>query len=292
MYARMTAYLPYRAASVRTLNEAASLRIGRSPDCELQLEHGSVSRAHAELVRVDDAWRIRDLKSKNGVRVNGEKVEDAALPESAWLRFGDVDCHFASLSEGSVEEAARVRNQRKLLAEKLTYELGRLSELPQILADSLRAALQLGDCESGFLLQREGDGWRVRAQQGFDMARFRRAEFREGANAVQRALGGREPVVVNRTGLETAGDTAAGEPPFTQIAMPLMDGDRPVGLIYLESRRPGAVIAEWTYELLTDFAGRAALWMSARRSPTALAQLSPQDPDWRVIARLHESSRM
>ncbi len=292
MYARITAYLPYRAALVRTLNEAASLRIGRSPDCELQLEHGSVSRSHAELVRVDGAWRIRDLKSKNGVRVNGALVEDETLPDSAWLRFGDVDCHFAALGEDAVEDAARARNQRKLLAEKLSHELGRLVELPRVLADSLRAALQLADGDAGFLLQREGDGWRVRACHNFDATRFRRAEFREGAYAVQRALEGRAPVVVNRTGLETAGDAAAGEPPFCQVALPLSDGDRPAGLLYLESRRPGAVIPEWTYDLLTEFAGRAALWLIARRSPTAIAQLDPQDPDWRQIARLHESSRL
>jgi len=49
-------------------------RIGRDPVCEIRLNDESVSRRHASL-RVDDAKvELTDQGSRNGVRVNGERI--------------------------------------------------------------------------------------------------------------------------------------------------------------------------------------------------------------------------
>jgi hypothetical protein len=52
--------------------------IGRSRDCDIVLEDAGVSRRHAEL-RPSSAssWRIEDLGSTNGVRVNGQTIAGA-----------------------------------------------------------------------------------------------------------------------------------------------------------------------------------------------------------------------
>jgi hypothetical protein len=54
----------------------AAITIGRSPECECQLDEPSVSRHHAELRREGDRWLLRDLGSRNGTRVNGMRVTD------------------------------------------------------------------------------------------------------------------------------------------------------------------------------------------------------------------------
>jgi pSer/pThr/pTyr-binding forkhead associated (FHA) protein len=59
--------------------EAPELLAGRSPDCDLVLPASGVSRRHARFVREGDAFRVLDLASANGVRVNGRKLESAAL---------------------------------------------------------------------------------------------------------------------------------------------------------------------------------------------------------------------
>jgi hypothetical protein len=52
--------------------------IGRSRDCEVVLEDAGVSRRHAELRPLDaSTWRIEDLGSTNGVRVNGRAIQGA-----------------------------------------------------------------------------------------------------------------------------------------------------------------------------------------------------------------------
>jgi len=61
--------------------EADRVRFGRLPECEVRLESTGVSREHAELFRERGAWRVRDLGSRNGTHVNGERVEDRAVVE-------------------------------------------------------------------------------------------------------------------------------------------------------------------------------------------------------------------
>src|SRR5262245_8373566 len=53
--------------------------VGRKEDCDLRLEHKSVSKMHCVLVKTDGLLLLRDLGSTNGTRVNGQRVRRAAL---------------------------------------------------------------------------------------------------------------------------------------------------------------------------------------------------------------------
>jgi hypothetical protein len=65
--------------------------VGRRPQADLVILNGSVSREHAELHRIDGAWQIRDLGSRNRTQLDGRRIEGrAALPDRSVLRFGDV----------------------------------------------------------------------------------------------------------------------------------------------------------------------------------------------------------
>ena len=55
------------------------LVVGRREDCDLRLEHKSVSKIHCVIVRTDGLLMLRDLGSTNGTRVNGTRVRRAAL---------------------------------------------------------------------------------------------------------------------------------------------------------------------------------------------------------------------
>ena len=69
--------------------------VGRSPDVDLIVLAGSVSREHAELAHTETGWRVRDLGSRNGTFVNGVRPQgEIALPAHALLKVGDVALWF------------------------------------------------------------------------------------------------------------------------------------------------------------------------------------------------------
>ena len=59
--------------------EKDMILIGRNEECELRLDHKSVSKLHCILVKTDGLILVRDLGSTNGTRVNGQRVRRAAL---------------------------------------------------------------------------------------------------------------------------------------------------------------------------------------------------------------------
>jgi putative nucleotidyltransferase with HDIG domain len=76
----------------RTWEASELLRVGRLEQLEIVLEDSSVSRYHAEVRRTDRGWRVRDLGSTNGTRLNGVRLGAGQWPVKAkdLLQFGEV----------------------------------------------------------------------------------------------------------------------------------------------------------------------------------------------------------
>ena len=66
----------------------SQLMLGRAGDCDITLEDGLVSRRHARLWCDAGTWRIEDLGSRNGTRVNGKAVDMAALADGDFVNIG------------------------------------------------------------------------------------------------------------------------------------------------------------------------------------------------------------
>ena len=57
----------------------ASLEIGRSSECEIQLVDRGVSRRHARIVQIDGVFFVEDLGGKSGVTLNAARVQREPL---------------------------------------------------------------------------------------------------------------------------------------------------------------------------------------------------------------------
>ena len=57
---------------------AAATRIGRLPDNDIVLDNANVSRHHAVIIDTGTSFVITDLRSANGVDVNGERIRGTA----------------------------------------------------------------------------------------------------------------------------------------------------------------------------------------------------------------------
>jgi len=69
------------------------LVIGRSPEADVRIDHPSVSREHAALEVDDGALALRDLGSRNGTKLLGEKIppeQAAALAPGVMAEIGEV----------------------------------------------------------------------------------------------------------------------------------------------------------------------------------------------------------
>ena len=55
------------------------LQIGRRSRCDIVLAYPNVSSQHCELSLVDGYWQVRDLGSRNGIKVNGERYDQKLL---------------------------------------------------------------------------------------------------------------------------------------------------------------------------------------------------------------------
>jgi len=68
--------------------------IGRDPTNVIQIPSETVSRNHAILTAVPgsegEIWRIEDLRSKNGILLNGKRVTQAELTSGDEIRLGEV----------------------------------------------------------------------------------------------------------------------------------------------------------------------------------------------------------
>lgn len=53
--------------------------IGRAPNNAVHLDDQSVSRQHAEVLRSESGWAVRDLGSKNGTLVNGRPITESVV---------------------------------------------------------------------------------------------------------------------------------------------------------------------------------------------------------------------
>lgn len=293
MQARITAHPPVQAAIVRRVRTGEALSIGRAEGCGLRIDHPSISRAHAELQPAGDGWSLRDLDSKNGSFLDGRRLRDALLPQAGWLRFGDVYCEFRVLDAAEAVAADDGLRAQRAVATAHTARLDVVAGLDELLDASLRGALELAQCERGFVLLAGDEGFEVRASLAMDAASLHRRAFSGSVGAVRRALAERRTVVVNDIGREAwlssrASVVAAGLSAL--VCLPLHDGERALGAIYADRVRPGAPITLLDQELLEAFAERAALWLAARRATDLLDARAASDRDahrWDGILAAH-----
>jgi pSer/pThr/pTyr-binding forkhead associated (FHA) protein len=66
------------------------LLIGRHLDCDVRIDSTKVSRRHCCIVTAYDRISIRDLGSRNGVRVNGRLLEESRLRPGDELAIGPI----------------------------------------------------------------------------------------------------------------------------------------------------------------------------------------------------------
>ena len=77
-----------------------AITIGRGPDNTIVVNDPSISTHHAQLLLEGDTYRLKDLDSTNGTRVNGKPVTETVLRFDDRIRFGAAEARYDSSEVG------------------------------------------------------------------------------------------------------------------------------------------------------------------------------------------------
>ncbi len=137
--------------------------IGRRPGNDLEIADANVSRDHARIDQSNGDYVIRDLESRFGTFVNGERVTERPLAQVDRIRLGEAgpELLFIVQTTGAMERVAELavgdlRQISSLLEGLRAMGSGRVLE--DILAMVLDSAIDVSGAERGFIMLANAQG--------------------------------------------------------------------------------------------------------------------------------------
>jgi pSer/pThr/pTyr-binding forkhead associated (FHA) protein len=88
-------------AGARFLLDADRTTAGRRPDSDIFLDDVTVSRKHAEFVRRESQFLVRDVGSLNGTYVQRDRIEEAVLRDGDEVQIGKFRMVFHPSKRGA-----------------------------------------------------------------------------------------------------------------------------------------------------------------------------------------------
>jgi pSer/pThr/pTyr-binding forkhead associated (FHA) protein len=90
--------------------------VGRKAPAQIVIERSTVSGSHCELELLEGYWFVRDLGSRNGTRIDGEKISEGWVLPNGRLTIGDQRFQLEYTATGPRPIGAiKVRTDRSLL---------------------------------------------------------------------------------------------------------------------------------------------------------------------------------
>jgi serine phosphatase RsbU (regulator of sigma subunit) len=261
----------------------ALLCIGRRTESDLRLVGSDVSREHAEIVQSNGDWILRDKGSRYGTYVNGEAITEHKLTHGDRVQFGrasGADVVFLT-GDGPAHtdrsHASAVNDLRQLAAllEGLRA-LGSGRVLDEVLALVLDAAIDVAGAERGFIMLAGANDDKLdmklaRAKgritmpgSGFSTSRkipeevFKTGELKIVADLLDGDLANVHMGTV-ALGIRHVACIPLRAVRFLDRADMQQNETRNIGVLYLDSREKGSLLAPHTRTALDTLATEAGV---------------------------------
>ncbi len=294
-------------------------RMGRHPDCDVQVDSNMVSRFHAQLVQIDNRIMLEDLSSGNGSFVNGkqlEKNQPQILRSNDRIKLGPIKFRFEDDEDSSstssmgmmagldVNDGAtstimgtasargfgvfEVRPEDKLRGIlKINQSLAGLIEVGNIAPKILDTLFEIfPQADRGTILMREGPQKRF-----VPVAQKRRQESDDESIRLSRTI--LERVLNDKAGILSA--DAASDSRFSasesissltihsMMCVPLLNLEgEPFGVINLDTQNPMKRFTDEDLELLLAVANQAAHSYENARLLQSHLDKQKQDKEMRI----------
>ncbi len=267
---------------------ASELLIGRQDDCDIFLESSRVSRRHARLIMVDEAYWIEDLKSSNGTLINDGLIRSAVqLQDGDQISVGGMKLHFhqiGNLRDTDAAEDKTVMSSRIVTIASQDYQ-GAIDNKPE---EKLRAVLSISrrlaessDLDSrlpiiidslfeifpkadrGSVLLRDPESGQVKLHISRDRRSGEASESHVSATVLDRVFSEKVGILSADASSDSRFDMSKSIINFnirSVMCAPLLDlNGQAIGAITLDAKEASARFSTEDLEVLTTVAGQAAL---------------------------------
>ncbi|MEM8885639.1 MAG: FHA domain-containing protein [Planctomycetota bacterium] len=86
--------------------DSDEVKVGRAAHNDVALADGKASKEHCRIVREGEGWKLIDLESHNGTRVNGDYANKAWLHHEDTIRIGTTELRFGLEGKARARAAA------------------------------------------------------------------------------------------------------------------------------------------------------------------------------------------
>lgn len=295
--------------------------IGRSTECDVQLPENSISRKHARVYRDASGWRVADLGSRNGTRINdlpstdkvlqdGDRIvlpevvltfvdASAPRPPSSPLEDGPPNPAMQTMFRTAVDFAALASAQPKAGA-AVGAETERLARLVKVVSEASRAVLLSESLDQTFQRMLDIVFENTPVQRGFIM--LRGDDGRLATRCVKHAAGPGGEIKFSRTiaekvcrdkvavlTLDAQSDQrfASGESIMalgirSAMAAPVWNGEHVEGLICVDTSLQTKAFDEFDLDLLSALGNHLAVALEQARLQSVALEKERLDRDLSV----------
>jgi pSer/pThr/pTyr-binding forkhead associated (FHA) protein len=120
----------------RELQLVGRLVVGRDPSCDISHDHSLLSRRHAEFATTGQAVTVRDLGSRNGVFVNGNRAAERTLEAGDIVQIGPLRARYV-VDDAPVSINPEAVDDRTAMLRKPDVAAAISASLPRVLEDTV-----------------------------------------------------------------------------------------------------------------------------------------------------------
>lgn len=294
--ARLRVFPPDAAVVDWLIERQQRYVVGRGEQADCRVADKRVSREHLALDLDSLPWRVMDLGSKNGTRLDGRPVDSANLPDQCWISVGGVPARFERLDPARADRLRREQHHKHQVSQRMLARLSPDLAHDHLLDTTLNDFLALAECPRGGLFLRTEDKARR-------LVRARTLGENEGSQSVidQVLMTGMAQVHgdVRREQAMAERESIVAGSIHALICVPLNVGDSTLGALYADSRDPGKQFTALDLELMQRLARQAAFALALvrmREEILAMHQSLPRslqeaEADVQLMHILERSSR-